>query len=393
MTLHEHQRTEAALASEGVVKAYYRLESSEMARAAQALAIGQSIGNPDIRVERETEELIERHAARVVSIEGNEVEVHFPEGNFGARDGISHLMCTLLGGQVDIDRMQSCQLLDVDFGGLMKRFPGPRFGIDGIREIAGVHGRPLIGGIVKPKIGLSPMQLAEVCQEMARGGVDFIKEDEILGDAPWCRLEERVRAVVKALAGSRTIYAPCITADGQEVVRRARLAQSLGAGAVHVNIWAGFAAHREVRENVDIPLFFQKSGDKVWTTGPNSVAPAMLCKLVRVIGCDFAHVGMWGGYLHEAESELRSRLYALRGGWCEEPGVLPSFSCGAHPGIVPALVERFGEDVMISAGGAIHGHPMGPRAGARAFRQALETHRPGNEPRELATAIAKWGVR
>ncbi len=373
-----------------MIKAVYELQSADMKKAAHAIAVGQSIGNPDIRVSRETSQLVKKHGAVVESIQGNRVVIGFPAVNFGRRDGVAYLMSVLLGGQMDIDLIESCRLLDVEFGPLLKRFPGPRFGMEGIRAITGAENRALIGGIVKPKIGLSPSQLAEVCHQMASGGVDFIKEDEILGDPSWCPLKKRVPAVAEALCGFRTIYAPCITADGSEVVRRAKLAKSLGATAVHVNLWSGLGSYWDVRKKVDIPIFFQKSGDKVWTTGPNSLRFSLLCKMIRLIGCDFTHAGMWGGYMSESERELEERIDALQGKWCEFPKVVPSFSCGAHPGMVRAIVKRFGNDVMISSGGAIHGHPMGTQAGARAFRQALESHQ--SPPPELAAAIATWGT-
>lgn len=94
--------------------------------------------------------------------------------------------------------------------------------------------------------------------------------------------------------------------------------------------------------------------------------------------------------MNESEADLRERLAALQGSWCELPKVVPSFSCGAHPGVVQALVKRFGKDIMVTAGGAIHGHPMGIRAGAMAFRQAVNESGPA--PPELAAAIDEWGT-
>ena len=371
-----------------MLKAIYELKSPDIEKAAHAIAVGQSVGNPYVRNSRETKALVKKHAATVESIEGGKVTVRFPAVNFGPRDGISFMMSVLMGGQMDIDLIEGCKLLDVEFGPLLRRFSGPRFGLEQIRQMTGAVDRPLIGGIVKPKIGLTPDGLAEVCREMAEGGVDFIKEDEILGDPSWCP-RKRVPAVAEALKGFRTLYAPCITADGDEVVRRARLAKSLGATAVHVNLWSGLGSYARIREKVEIPIFFQKSGDKVFTTGHHSLQFSLLCKLIRLIGCDFTHVGMWGGYMSEPEVELRERLYALQGPWCELPRVVPSFSCGAHPGMVQALVKRFGNDIMVTSGGAIHGHPLGTRAGAMAFRQALSASTP---PPELAAAIEEWGL-
>src|SRR3972149_2306287 len=204
-----------------MLKAIYELKSPDIEKAAHALAVGQSVGNPDVRNSRETKARVKKHAATVESIEGGKVTVRFPAVNFGPRDGISFMMSVLVGGQMDIGLIEGCTLLDVEFGPLLRRFSGPRFGLEQIRQMTGAVDRPLIGGIVKPKIGLTPDGLAE-------GGVDFIKEDEILGDPSWCPLRKRVPAVAEALKGFRTVYAPCITADGDEVVRRARLAKSLG---------------------------------------------------------------------------------------------------------------------------------------------------------------------
>ncbi|GAA3623150.1 ribulose-bisphosphate carboxylase large subunit family protein [Nonomuraea rosea] len=371
-----------------MITAHYEIDASDVEKAAMALAVGQSVGNPDIRALRDSDELLARHQARVIDIEGGRVTVEFPGTNFGESDGIAHIMAVLLGGQVDIDHIEGCRLVDVDFGDEAGRFSGPRYGIEGIRQLTGAIDRPLIGGIVKPKLGLSPRELADVCREMADGGVDFIKEDEVLGDPPWCPLADRVPAVVTALDGMPTIYAPCVTGDALDAVRRATLAYELGASAIHVNVWSGFGTFRAIREQVELPLFFQKSGDRVWTTGHFAMSEVVLYKIVRLMGCDMAHVGMWGGYLNESISALEVKLGVMRGSWIGLNTLLPSFSCGAHPGLVRDLGERFGNDIMISSGGAIHGHPMGTTAGARAFRQAID---PVGTTPELDVALELWG--
>ena len=368
------------MAVAGHIKATYYVEATDTLQAAHDLAYGQSIGNPYIRTvyDSKLEKYIPEYKA-----EGRTVTVLFPRRNFSKRDGINYLMSVLMGGQMDIGLIKACILADLELGTYEKSFPRPRFGVAGIKKLLGVQGRPLFGGIVKPKIGLSVAQLVEVVKEMADGGCDFIKEDEILGNPPLCPFKKRVEAVVKAIKGYKVLYAPCITGDGSEIWKKARMAKDLGAGAVHLNIWCGFGAYREIRERVDLPLFFQKSGDRLWTTGPFSIAPKVLYKIVNLIGCDFAHVGMFGGYLSESVGSLREKIYSM--------GVTtPSFSCGAHPGLVGKLRYLFGDDIMITSGGAIHGHPLGIHAGVRAFHQALKGY--DNPPAELKRAIELWGV-
>ena len=67
--------------------------------------------------------------------------------------------------------------------------PGPRFGIAGTRELAGVHGRPVVGTIVKPSVGLSPDQTAALVKTLAEADIDFVKDDELMADPPHSPLE------------------------------------------------------------------------------------------------------------------------------------------------------------------------------------------------------------
>ncbi len=364
------------------IKATYQVEAQDVKQAAWEIASGQSIGNPYMRTKYDSHELVKRHLPKI-KVQGNLVTLGFPKCNFGKTDGMTHLLSVLMGGQMDIDHIKGCRLLDVDLSAIENRFPYPRYGIKGLRDKLGVYGRPLLCGIIKPKIGVSPHRVAEIALELAKGGVDIIKEDECLGNPHWCAFPERLKAVQRALHGYNVLYMPCITSDGWEVVRRARIAKTYGAGAIHLNIWGGFGAYRELRENVNLPIFFQKSGDKIWTTGAYSIDYAIICKIINMMGCDMAHIGMYGGYLSESVGEIQKRQQALK-------DTMPSFSCGSHPGLVGSLRKLFGDDIIITSGGSIHSHPMGTMAGAMAFRQAMNGY--ANPPQELSEAIKLWGV-
>ncbi len=344
------------------ITATYSVRAKNMRKAVRDICIGQTIGNPDIRTP-----LDEKLGAFIAqgSYRGNRITVRFPAEIF-SNSGISHILSVIMGGQLDIDHIQECKLVGLDLSAIEHQFPGPRFGIQGIRDFLQVYDRPLIGGIVKPKIGLAASEFAGICRKMAKGGADFIKEDEILNDQNFARFAERIRIIRDALGEFRMIYAPCITGDGNEAIEKAQLAAEQGIKAVHMNIWSGFGTFHAIRKLVNIAIFFQKSGDKVLTTGPNAIQFDVLCRIINLIGCDFSHVGMLGGYLNESPAVLHSRIKALR-------NTIPSFSCGAHPGLVGKLRRIFGNDIMISAGGAIHGHKNGIEAGARAFLDALQS--------------------
>ena len=101
-------------------------------------------------------------------------------------DGISHLICQLMGGHTDIDIIERCRLVKLEISTPIKQhFLGPKFGLSGIRAFTGKFEKPILGSIVKPKIGITPL-LLDIVKQLVDGGVDFIKEDEIMSNPAIC---------------------------------------------------------------------------------------------------------------------------------------------------------------------------------------------------------------
>lgn len=379
--------------NEHIVATYNLRSRTTLKEAAWALAVGQSIGNPNVRNEWETDDMFRRNGCLILEDPADlqrrrkgVVRVAFPLANINLkRDGISQLMCQLMGGQLDIDIIDGCGLIRLEFP-RSDNFVAPKFGLSGIRRFTDCYKKPLLGGIVKPKIGIDPKTLLEIVKQLVAGGVNFIKEDEIMSDPAHCPIRERVPLVMDYLRDKRVIYAVSITADGSELLDRAKLVCELGGNAVHFNVWSGLGAYRAVRQ-LDLPLmlFFQKSGDRIMTEPTNRayVAWNVICQLTAMMGVDFIHAGMWGGYLSTSEEELGTTMQILRSNQ-----VMPSLSCGMHPGLVQAIVSRFGDTWMANCGGCVHGHPGGTRAGAAAMRQAID----GTHATEYFEAISKWGL-
>jgi len=360
------------------LKAIYTINSAKIKEAADALVIGQSIGNPYLRSKYETPEMLEKYSARVVNItelSANlyQVETIFPLEIF-TPGSFTHLLTVLMGGQMDIDIIHDCRLISLDIPEqLVKSFSGPKLGIQGIRNKISVFNRPLIGGIVKPKTGISLEILCQMVEAMVEGGIDFIKEDEILGEVEGACLMQRIEAINKVLQGSKVIYAPAINLP---IAQYAEVASALNASeniyGYHLNVWAGLDAFAYLSSLANKVSFYQKSGDGVITKGNYSIAFDVWCLLARLAGADMIHVGMMGGYLDESKEVLRKRLDALQNPYFGHRGTIPSFSCGATPAHVPVLQEAFGNDIMISAGGSIHSHKEGTTAGVREFRRMAD---------------------
>tara|TARA_R110001592_G_scaffold363361_1_gene685178 strand:+ start:9172 stop:10362 length:1191 start_codon:yes stop_codon:yes gene_type:complete len=375
----------------------YFLSSSESLRdAAWGLSIGQSVGNPNVRNHWETDELFENHSCFVIgdeeklkSIKEGEVTIAFPVVNTDFEtDGVSHLLCQFMGGQMDIDIIDKCHLLEVVFPQHIEdnHFMKPKYGISGIRNFTGAHNKPLFGGIVKPKIGVNSDVLLEMVKEMVEGGINFIKEDEIMSNPTCCPIEERVPKIMEFLKDKNVIYAVCINCDPHHVIDRVKKVYELGANAVHINFWSGLGVYKSIRQ-LDLPMFihFQKSGDKVLTNKSHDyhISWDVICDLAGLMGVDFIHAGMWGGYMSNNENELKNTLNVLH-----SRNVMPALSCGMHPGLVGAINKRFGTNYMANVGGAIHGHPNGSKSGAMAMRQAIDMH----HSEEYRIAIKKWGA-
>ena len=373
----------------------YRLESKTNLRdAAWNLAIGQSVGNPNVRNQWETDELFENHSCMVIGDEeelktksDGIVEIAFPTINIDFKtDGISHLLVNIMGGQMDIENILKCQVLDITFPDHVENiFLGPKYGITGIRDFTGVYDKPLFGAIVKPKTGITPQTLLEMVKELVEGGVNFIKEDKILSDPSFCPIEERVPLIMDYLKDKNVIYSVSIHSDYPYIIDRVKKIHELGGNSVHVNFWCGLGVYRAIRE-LDLPIFihFQKSGDKILTNKNHDfhIDWTVISKLAGMMGVDFIHAGMIGGYYKWDEQEVLDSMNVLR-----RYNVMPALSCGFQPGLTEWVTSKVGNDYMANVGGAIHGHPGGTIAGAKAMRQSID----GIEGPEYLQAIEKWG--
>ncbi|MBS7638446.1 ribulose-bisphosphate carboxylase large subunit, partial [Candidatus Bathyarchaeota archaeon] len=131
--------------------------------------------------------------------------------------------------------------------------------------------------------------------------------------------------------------------------------------------------------------------------GDHGISMKVLAKASRLVGVDQLHIGTVVGKMSESEEEVLENLEAIRGPMYGLRPVLPVASGGLHPALVSKLLKVFGVDLVIQAGGGIHGHPLGTLSGARAMRQAveatlegysLEEYARGHE--ELATALKTW---
>ena len=380
--------------------ATFELEPSGSAR---ALAVEESTGTEAIPAE-----MWERVGGEVLSEEEGRAVIAWPWRNWGAN--LPQLMASVLVGEgCETARFTRCRLVALDWpeelvaalGG------GPRFGLEGVRAWLGPDAatRPLLGGIVKPSLGLGPAEVAATAVALARGGCDMVKDDELLADPDWCPLLERVGLVAAALAevGHPCLYAANVSGPVDTLLERSAAAVAAGASAIMVNAFAtGIDAVRAVASaGLGVPVLAHRVGaGPIARNAEVGVDGSVLCELTRIAGADLVQIGGFGGKLFDTYDEVTRNLAA-----CRRPlgGALlpvPVNGGGVWAGSTPDVLGAAGDDVMLLLGMGAYEHPGGPEAGARSVRQAIEAVTTGQTLEaaagaapELAAALTHFGPR
>ena len=400
---------------------YQTAATANIHKLAAALAEEQSSGTW-VSLEAETPEVRERHAGKIIGIwevpdheasvpEDEQtrdwvLQIAYPVHNIGPQ--IPLLLTTVHGNIASAGRLK---LLDLNLpSSYTKDFKGPKFGIEGMRELLGVPDRPLIIGMVKPSIGLTPKQSAKAFYDAAVGGADGIKDDELVVSHPWSHFLDRVKehgVAGKAAyeeTGEHKLYFVNITDRPDRLMENAHRAIEAGATALMINyLTVGISALSMLADDpaINVPVLAHLDFSGAIYSSPWSGVSShlILGKLPRLAGADLVvYPSPYGKFPFLASKHLLI-AQALTRGFHDIRRSWPMPGGGVQPGMLPLLFADMGRDFVVGAGGAIHGHPMGPAAGARALRQAIdsvmsqgcvqaeETGQP-----ELAAALASWGI-
>jgi ribulose-bisphosphate carboxylase large chain len=383
------------------VTARYRIETPlDVERAAAVLAGEQSSGT-FVAVPGETEELKQRFAARVEQVtpledvahpslpgcrggsgpfHRAEVVVSWNVANFGYH--LPALVSTLQGNLYELAQFSGLKLLDFDVPwSFAANFPGPHFGIAGTRSLASVDGRPLIGTIIKPSVGLSPEQTATMVRTLVEAGIDFIKDDELMA-SPWhSPFDERVDAVMHVIddhaqrTGKRVMYAFNVSDEIDAMRRHYDKVHAAGGTCAMVSLNSvGLAGVRKLCEHGQLAVHGHRNGWGMLNRHPLlGMEFRAYQKLWRLAGVDQIHVnGIQNKFCESDDSVVRSIqscLEPLWGGY----SILPVVSSGQWGGQAFETWRRTNTvDLLYLAGGGIAAHPGGPAAGVAALRQAWD---------------------
>ena len=358
-----------------------------------------------------------------LSQEKNTIKIAYPAELFEFGN-IPQIMSSIAGNVFGMRDIEGLRLEDINFpNSFIKKFRGPEFGIEGVRKALKVKSRPLVGTIVKPKLGLTAKEHAKVAFDAWVGGCDIVKDDENLSSMKFnsfeTRLKETIRMRDKAEkeTGERKEYMPNVTAPFKEMLSRAKLAKQSGSNYAMVDVVSvGWSALQQFRdETPKLILHGHRAGHAAFTRNKkHGISMLVLAKLCRLIGTDQLHIGAIVGKMEGSREEVQAigeeiektivqpdaGQHVLAENWLHIKPMLAVCSGGLHPGKIPPLMKAMGNDIVIQMGGGIHGHPRGTTAGAKAARQAVQAVLKGeslkeyaSKHRELAEALQKWGPK
>jgi len=354
-----------------------------------------------------TKPYVEELAAKVFEINGNNIKIAYPIELFEPGN-MSNILSSIAGNVFGMKDLKNLRLNNIKFPEkLLKSFKGPKFGIKGVRKLLKIPKRPLVGTIIKPKLGLKTEDHVKVAYEAWIGGCDIVKDDENLSSQSFNRFEERLNKTVRTKekaekeTGEKKIYMINITAETEEMLRRAKLVENIGNEYAMVDIiplgWATLQTLRN--QDFDIILHAHRAGHAAFTKNPkHGISMKVIAKLTRIVGLDQLHVGTAVGKMFETKEEVLENCKVLKEKmWGFKP-VMPVASGGLYPALIPNLVKIFGHDVILQFGGGCHGHPKGTKAGAMAIKQAVEAVEKNillkeyaKTHKELSVALDKWG--
>jgi 2,3-diketo-5-methylthiopentyl-1-phosphate enolase len=408
-----------------IIASYFYVAKSDedIYEKAKSFAVGQTIGTW-VPVPGITPEMKRKYGGKLVSIYDippaeltpdlpeetyHIIQIAFPDENFSPQ--FPMLMTTLLGN--DVSTSAQVKLIDIKFSGkFLKAFRGPRFGTDGVYDYMGLGSerRPIVLNMIKPCLGYSASEGAAIFKQIALGGVDIIKDDELFADTSYSSIKDRVRLYKKAAnevyeqTGHLTRYCVNITDRFDKVLEHAKTAIEEGADFLMINfVSTGISVLQALSEmeEIKIPIVahYATAGSMTESPFTGISTPLLLGKFARMCGADmsmFSSPYSTYPFLKRRYKQIADMQKLPFGGL--KP-TMPIIGGGVHPNSAEKIVNELGREVVLASGGAVLGHPMGPTEGARSMMQAAKAlgkgislaeaaNQKGNEA--LKVSIEKW---
>jgi 2,3-diketo-5-methylthiopentyl-1-phosphate enolase len=363
----------------GLVKATYSFvvdDQKEAEKLACRIATGQTLGFEPANLDDYTDYV--GRVTRVSSMGGRYVaDVDFPAKLFG--QDIAGILTILFG---KISFYPNLKLEDVTADEVyLQTLQGPRFGLSGIKKIAGKrHSKqPLLMAILKPGLGPSDKILAEQYAKLIDAGTDLVKDDETRIDLTLDQALRRLECVLSA-ANGQGVYVTHLTGPAFELAYRAKKLQDHGARAfLFCPYTYGLSALQSLCQDPDIhvPIFAHPAFTGPMCSGESSVASRfVLGTALRWLGCDAVlFPSPYGAIaLPKQEALVLHKYLTSKQGELKVVASVPS--AGITPDLVASIREDFGADLIVNAGTGVMTAGKSIHDGVRLFMKMIEQNFP-----------------
>jgi ribulose-bisphosphate carboxylase large chain len=430
--------------------ATYMIETPLAVEKAAAVLAGEQSSGTFVAVPGETEDLKQRFAARVEKISAletvavpslpgaksasakfqrAEIVVSWSLENMGWN--LPTLVSTIQGNLYEIAAFTGLKLMDVELPpSYAQHFRGPKFGVAGCRKLTNVENRPLIGTIIKPSIGMTPQQTAELVKTLAEAGIDFVKDDELMANPPHSPFDERVDAIMRVInahadrTGKKVMYAFNVSDELDAMHRHYEKVVKSGGTCAMISLNSvGLSGAKKICDLGALAIHGHRNGWGMLNRHPLlGIEFAAYQKLWRLAGVDQIHVnGIANKFWEGDDSVVRSIAACLKPMFVSDRApdtvtassenssshaetvlgapILPVVSSGQWGGQAPETFRRTQTvDLLYMAGGGIMAHPDGPAAGVRSLQkwweaavEGLTLEQAAAKYPELQKSVGKFG--
>lgn len=376
-----------------------------------------------------------------LDLKRNLVWIAYPWRLFDRRGNVQNILTYIVGNILGMKEVSALKLLDVWFSpAMLEQYDGPSYTLDNMRKYLEVYNRPILGTIIKPKMGLTSAEYAEAAYDFWVGGGDFVKNDEPQADQDFCPYDKMVRHVKEAMdkavkeTGRKKVHSFNVSAaDFDTMIKRCELIKSTGfepgSYAFLIDgITAGWMAVQTLRRRYpDVFLHFHRAGHGGYTRPENPLgfSVLVLSKFARLAGVSGIHTGTAGvgkmkgspeedvvaahnilhfkdkGHFFEQEwstipekdkdainlvhKDIAHHVILEDDSWRGMKKCCPIVSGGLDPTLLKPFIDIMGNtDFITTMGAGCHAHPSGTTAGAKALVQACEAYKKGIDIKEYA---------
>jgi ribulose-bisphosphate carboxylase large chain len=379
------------------------------------------------------------------------VWIAYPWRLFDRTGNVQNILTYIVGNVLGMKEVSALKLLDVWFPpAMLEQYDGPSYTLDEMRKYLDVYNRPILGTIVKPKMGLTSAEYAEVAYDFWVGGGDFVKNNEPHANQDFCPYDKMVLHVKEAMdkavkeTGRKKVHSFNVSsADFDTMIKRCEFIRNAGfeqgSYAFLIDgITAGWMAVQTLRRRYpDVFIHFHRAGHGGFTRKENPLGftVLVLSKFARLAGASGIHTGTAGvgkmqGSPEEDVTSARNILHLLSKGhffeqswgtiqekdenfinmvhedemhhlilqedhWRGMKKCCPIISGGLNPTLLKPFIDVMQDiDFITTMGAGCHAHPKGTKAGAtalvqacEAFKQNIDIHEYAKDHEELREAI------